>query len=66
MIYKHDCSACVFICSIGSCDVYICERTLVIRYGNAGKEYLSLPLEKGDKLDDIPGIAKDWIERLGR
>lgn len=45
--WKHDCKACVHVTSVktarGWRDLYVCEDTYVLRYGNKGEDYQSHP-----------------------
>lgn len=51
--YKHDCGECVFLCNYGGSqtvyDVYVCPKSgtwgsVIFRFGNEGREYLSYSL----------------------
>jgi len=44
--FEHDCSHCRFIAHIDGHDAYVCKtdlNSIVLRYGNDGPEYSSLP-----------------------
>lgn len=47
-IYTHDCSKCRFLGSVrhegGFVDLYVCTDSTVVRHGNEGPQYRSLPL----------------------
>lgn len=52
-IHKHDCSRCTFLGTFGGADMYYCRATegkrvtLILRDGDEGPEYDSLPLHEG-------------------
>jgi len=41
--FTHDCEACKFHGHMQGHDVYTCQSSFVLRYGNDGPEYQSLP-----------------------
>ncbi|GEM_PF-4365792 len=42
--YQHDCEKCLFVWSYRNYDVYLCDDTVILRYGNEGAQYKSLLL----------------------
>ena len=44
-LYKHECSACIFLGSFQDNDLYFCKQgnipTVIARYGNNGSDYTS-------------------------
>ena len=64
--YRHDCTACVFICRYGVYDVYLhppmdgLPGSLILRCGSEGPEYTSYPLLM------LPRIIEEWRAKLPR
>lgn len=42
--FKHDCAECKFLGYVDGCDAYTCEETVILRSGDDGPEYSSLPI----------------------
>jgi hypothetical protein len=65
--FKHDCEHCSFLGHAGDHDHYYCsysvgELSLIARFGDAGPEYSSMPIETVEAAEDqlrrdLPGCA---------
>lgn len=42
--FKHDCESCYFVKNVDGYDVYLCNGTIIARYGNDGPDYASMPI----------------------
>jgi hypothetical protein len=78
-VYQHDCDACRFMGTVadsyargeaGWVDLYHCPRgvigggSLIARYGDEGREYLSSPVEYAASNTGPLGVAKALLESL--
>lgn len=43
--FTHDCDKCTFIGIIDGKDAYVCVSSVVLRRGNEGPDYDSIPIE---------------------
>lgn len=43
--FKHDCDKCRFVGRLEGKDAYICTSSVILRYGDDGHEYDSVPKE---------------------
>ena len=42
--FTHDCEACTFLGPYQGYDLYVCDTSVIARFGNDGPEYSSLPI----------------------
>lgn len=63
--FTHDCEACKFHGHMQGHDVYTCRDSFVLRYGDDGPEYQSLPKVMVPQVITNNGLFAAAVEFIG-
>ena len=62
--FKHDCDRCNFRGRLDGMDAYVCADSVLLRFGDEGSEYLSMPKEMAVQ-EQFPNSQFNIAMRMG-
>lgn len=56
--YDHDCDHCRFVGHLGDVDCYTCGESVIMRYGNDGPDYESMPRTMAEHIPEYSTVLQ--------
>lgn len=63
--FQHDCDACEFLGHTLNVDLYVCDKTLIVRHGHDGPDYYSITVDGNHHVLDIVSRCTEFALAYG-